>query len=125
MDMLNDIFALYLIDQAEIMIKGEEEVLCGDETHFEATVKGTEASEYTITWQKRKGLLQRELIQIKRNTAKVPVKKWSYNPCVRMMKENTRPSLQRRLMEMISKFPVIKSGYMLWEVRFWKKYHFH
>lgn len=57
MDMLNDIFALYLIDQAEIMITGEEEVLCGDETHFEATVKGTEASEYTITWQKRKGLI--------------------------------------------------------------------
>lgn len=32
------------------MIKGEEEVLCGDEMYFEVIVKGIEVFEYIIIW---------------------------------------------------------------------------
>uniref|UniRef100_A0A8W8J3T1 DZIP3-like HEPN domain-containing protein n=1 Tax=Magallana gigas TaxID=29159 RepID=A0A8W8J3T1_MAGGI len=41
------------IDEPDILIKGEDRVVCGDSARFDAEVKRAQLSEWSITWQKK------------------------------------------------------------------------
>lgn len=44
-----------LSDEPDILIKGEEEVTCGDSASFEAEIKPENIGDWLITWRKRIG----------------------------------------------------------------------
>lgn len=46
--------AVYVEDQPEVVIKGEDTVIFGDSARFEAVLK-PDSSCWSITWQKRRG----------------------------------------------------------------------
>lgn len=46
---------LFVKDEPDIFIQGENEILCGGTARFEAEVKNVESSCWSITWQKHRG----------------------------------------------------------------------
>lgn len=52
---LSKLLFLFVIDEPDIFIQGENEILCGGTARFEADVKNVESSCWSITWQKRRG----------------------------------------------------------------------
>lgn len=52
-------------DEAEVIIKGENKVMCEGTAHFEIVVKKVDLSRWSIQWQKRRGMLT-EHIDIRR-----------------------------------------------------------
>lgn len=45
---------LFPIEEPDILIQGENEILCGGTARFEAKVKNVESSCWSITWQKHR-----------------------------------------------------------------------
>lgn len=43
----------YFTDEPDILITGEDRVVCGDSARFDAEVKRAQLSEWSITWQKK------------------------------------------------------------------------
>lgn len=46
---------LFVKDEPDIFIQGENEILCGGTARFEAEVKNVESSCWSIAWQKHRG----------------------------------------------------------------------
>lgn len=46
---------LFVLDEPDIFIQGENEILCGGTARFEAEVKNVESSCWSISWQKHRG----------------------------------------------------------------------
>lgn len=46
---------VFFPDKPDIIIKGENEIICGGTAQFEADVNNVESSCWSITWQKRRG----------------------------------------------------------------------
>lgn len=45
----------FYIERPDIIIQGENEILCGDTARFEADVKNVESSSWSVTWRKCRG----------------------------------------------------------------------
>lgn len=43
---------LVFTDEPTILIKGRDEIVCGDSARFDAEIKHTKLAEWSITWQK-------------------------------------------------------------------------
>lgn len=43
------------LDEPDILIKGAEKVVCGETAQFDAEVKRTETSTWSVTWQTKTG----------------------------------------------------------------------
>lgn len=46
---------IFVLDEPDIFIKGENEIICGGTAQIEAEVRNVESSFWSITWQKRRG----------------------------------------------------------------------
>lgn len=44
----------FISDKPDIIIKGENEIICGGTAQFEADIYNVESSSWSITWQRRK-----------------------------------------------------------------------
>lgn len=51
----------YFTDEPDILITGEDRVVCGDSARFDAKVRRAQLSEWSITWQKKTDDITRKI----------------------------------------------------------------